>query len=105
MAYNETKRPAMVPCGPQARDEDGRPIFKEDGKPALTAAVMKDKFGNPRTNAQGQPIKSYAFRHPCIVDGCEKEGSWGRNVQLRYGKPGEWFCEDHKHLINEKGTL
>jgi hypothetical protein len=36
--------------------------------------------------------------HPCSVDGCEHEGSWGFKVKLLKGEPGVWYCYQHRHL-------
>lgn len=35
------------------------------------------------------------FVHSCWKPGCGKFGCYGRGVELRRGKPGEWACPDH----------
>lgn len=37
---------------------------------------------------------AYAFVHPCSV--CGSGAVFGFDVKLRVGRPGKWFCREHK---------
>lgn len=45
----------------------------------------------------GKPWTPRAFRHQCMHPGCTREGSFGFGVRLLHGKPGTWYCYEHKN--------
>jgi hypothetical protein len=41
-------------------------------------------------------VGGHHFTHYCEHSGCDAWGAFGFGVDLRGGRRGRWFCEDHR---------
>jgi len=61
---------------------------------------FRRRIGHDFQNRDGETVTPFAFIHPCWVPECTSEGSFGFGVSMRLGRPGRWYCLDHKDQGN-----